>query len=219
MDTKNDLLANLNQLHTTVLGAQRIKENLLLHEEDVVAWCKQQIKNPSSKITRRGKNWYILIEDNEITVNTSSYTIITAHKVKNTTKRKTHLKLDGFGIFVKDMATMIRFYRDVLGFKIKEQEDTSNVFLIKDGTLFLLYRRHDFEKMTHRSYEYVGNINGHYEIALSVENYRAVDDTFQEVISKGAIPVLKPTTEPWGQRTCYIADPEGNLIEIGSFQE
>lgn len=24
-------------------------------------------------------------------------------------------------------------------------------------------------------------------------------------------------TEPWGQRTCYIADPEGNLIEIGSF--
>ena len=29
--------------------------------------------------------------------------------------------------------------------------------------------------------------------------------------------ILPPTTEPWGQRTCYIADPEGNLIEIGSF--
>ncbi len=28
---------------------------------------------------------------------------------------------------------------------------------------------------------------------------------------------MEPTTEPWGQRTCYIADPEGNLIEIGSF--
>ncbi len=25
------------------------------------------------------------------------------------------MKLDGFGIFVKDMATMVRFYRDVLG--------------------------------------------------------------------------------------------------------
>ena len=33
----------------------------------------------------------------------------------------------------------------------------------------------------------------------------------------GAGSVLEPTTEPWGQRTCYIADPEGNLIEIGSF--
>lgn len=29
--------------------------------------------------------------------------------------------------------------------------------------------------------------------------------------------VLEPELEPWGQRTCYIADPEGNLIEIGSW--
>ena len=36
---------------------------------------------------------------------------------------------------------MIRFYRDVLGFEIKEAEDTSNVYLVKDGTLFLLYER------------------------------------------------------------------------------
>ena len=30
-------------------------------------------------------------------------------------------------------------------------------------------------------------------------------------------PLLEPETEPWGQRTCFVADPEGNLIEIGSF--
>jgi Predicted ring-cleavage extradiol dioxygenase len=58
------------------------------------------------------------------------------------------LKLDGFGVFVKDMATMIRFYRDVLGFEIKEDENATNVYLIKDGTLFLLYSRADFENMT-----------------------------------------------------------------------
>ena len=29
-------------------------------------------------------------------------------------------------------------------------------------------------------------------------------------------PRAGTTAEPWGQRTCYIADPEGNLIEIGS---
>ena len=49
------------------------------------------------------------------------------------------MKLDGFGIFVKDMPAMIRFYRDVLGFGIRESEYTSNVYLEKDGTLFLLY--------------------------------------------------------------------------------
>ena len=39
------------------------------------------------------------------------------------------MRLDGFGLFVEDMAKMIRFYRDVLGFEIKEAEDTSNVYL------------------------------------------------------------------------------------------
>ncbi|MDO5522157.1 MAG: VOC family protein [bacterium] len=127
------------------------------------------------------------------------------------------MKLDGFGIFVKDMPTMVRFYRDVLGFEIKEDENTSNVFLEKDGTLFLLYRRSDFEHMTNRSYTYADHVNGHYEIALSVENFAAVDQAFQDVVAKGAQPIMEPTTEEWGQRTCYVADPEGNLIEIGSF--
>lgn len=129
------------------------------------------------------------------------------------------MKLDGFGIFVKDMAAMIRFYRDVLGFEIKEPEDTENVYLEKDGTLFLFYSRQDFEKMTGRGFEYVQGINGHFEIALSAENFDAVDRSFAEITAKGGQVVMPPTTEPWGQRTCYIADPEGNLIEIGSFEK
>ena len=58
------------------------------------------------------------------------------------------MRLDGFGLFVNDMATMVRFYRDVLGFEIKEGENADNVYLVKDGTLFLLFGRKDFEKMT-----------------------------------------------------------------------
>ena len=129
------------------------------------------------------------------------------------------MRLDGFGIMVNDMAAMIRFYRDVLGFEIKEGEDTSNVYLVKDGTLFLLYGRKDFEKMTSRKYEYVKGHNGHFEIALYVDTFEEVDKAFEEVVSKGAVPILEPENEPWGQRTCYIADPEGNLIEIGSFNK
>lgn len=129
------------------------------------------------------------------------------------------MKLDGFGLFVNDMGTMIRFYRDVLGFEIKESEDTSNVYLVKDGTLFLLYGRKDFEKMTSRKYEYLKGINGHFEIALYVDTFEEVDIEYDKAVAKGATSILKPTTEPWGQRTCYIADPEGNLIEIGSFSK
>lgn len=127
------------------------------------------------------------------------------------------MKLDGFGLFVNDMGTMIRFYRDVLGFEIQESEDTSNVYLVKDGTLFLLYGRQDFEKMTSRKYEYIKGLNGHFEIALYVDTFEEVDAAYTDAVAKGAVSILAPETEPWGQRTCYIADPEGNLIEIGSF--
>lgn len=127
------------------------------------------------------------------------------------------MHLDGFGLFVEDMPGMIRFYRDVLGFEIKEDENTSNVYLIKDGTLFLLYGRSDFESMTSRRYQYIKGLNGHFEIALYVDTFAEVDQAYESAVSKGAQPVLAPETEPWGQRTCYIADPEGNLIEIGSF--
>ena len=129
------------------------------------------------------------------------------------------MRLDGYGLFVNDMATMIRFYRDVLGFEIKENENTDNVYLIKDGTLFLLYGRKDFEKMTNRRYEYGEGLNGHLEIALYVDTFEEVDEAFKKAVENGAEPVLEPELEPWGQRTCYIADPEGNLIEIGSWNK
>ena len=129
------------------------------------------------------------------------------------------MRLDGFGLLVNDMGKMIRFYRDVLGFEIKETEDAGNVYLVKDETLFLLYGRKDFEEMTHRRYEYVKELNGHSEIALYVDTFDEVDEAFSQTVANGAVPVLPPETEPWGQRTCYIADPEGNLIEIGSWNK
>ena len=129
------------------------------------------------------------------------------------------MRLDGYGLFVNDMAVMIRFYRDVLGFKIKEAEDTDNVYLVKDGTLFLLYGRKDFEKLTNKRYEYLKGVNAHSEMALYVDTFEEVDEQYQNAIKNGAVSLLEPTTEPWGQRTCFITDPEGNIIEIGSWNK
>ena len=135
------------------------------------------------------------------------------------TKWRQSMRLDGFGLLVEDMGKMIRFYRDVLGFEIKEEENTSNVYLVKDGTLFLLYGRKDFEKMTSRRYEYIKGLNGHFELALYVDTFEEVDEAYKKAVENGATSVLEPELEPWGQRTCYIADPEGNLIEIGSWNK
>ena len=89
----------------------------------------------------------------------------------------------------------------------------------KDGTLFLLYGRKDFETLTSKRYEYLKGVNAHSEMALYVDTYEEVDMQYQNAIDHGATSLLEPTTEPWGQRTCFIADPEGNIIEIGSWNK
>ena len=129
------------------------------------------------------------------------------------------MHLDGYGLFVRDMGRMIRFYRDVLGFEIKEAEDADNVYLVKDGTLFLLYGRKYFEKMTGKKFEYLKGINAHAEMALYVDTFEEVDKEYDNALENGATSILPPTLEPWGQRTCFIADPEGNIIEIGSWNK
>ena len=78
----NALLENLDKIHTTPMGAERIRRNLALGADvqDVVAWCKMRIESPEAAIMRKGKNCYCTVGGCIITVNAYSYTIITAHK-------------------------------------------------------------------------------------------------------------------------------------------
>jgi len=68
----------LDKLRTTELGIYRIRDNLNLNTDDIISWCKEQIKEADS-IRREGKNWYILKGKYLLTVNARSYTVITGH--------------------------------------------------------------------------------------------------------------------------------------------
>ena len=78
---KDILIENIEKIHTTEMGVDRIRRNLGLTDPkiDVVAWCKERILDEKSKIERHGKNWYVHIDGCVITVNANSYTIITCH--------------------------------------------------------------------------------------------------------------------------------------------
>lgn len=76
----NELITNIDKLHTTEMGVERIKRNLSIDVDDVVQWCRIKILDKSAIIERKGKNWYAYIDGYQITVNAHSYTIITAHK-------------------------------------------------------------------------------------------------------------------------------------------
>ena len=77
----NSLVENIDKLHTTEMGVERIKKNLQIEVDDIVQWCKTQILNKDTVIEKIGKNWYATIDNCKITVNANSYTIITAHKL------------------------------------------------------------------------------------------------------------------------------------------
>ena len=77
-----ELLNDLDKVHTTEMGVDRIKRNIDVDVEDVVAYCIDKIKQENAVIERKGKNYYVTVDGIIITVNASSYTIITAHKEK-----------------------------------------------------------------------------------------------------------------------------------------
>jgi hypothetical protein len=78
----NDLIANVDKIRTTRLGIERVKRNLDLNVEDIDVWCRQKVKQ-TDRIIRKGKNWYVFVDNFVITINAHSYTLITAHKKAN----------------------------------------------------------------------------------------------------------------------------------------
>ena len=82
MESKEILLSNIDKLHTTEMGIDRIKRNIKINTENVVKYCKEKILNNNCNIYKQGKNWYCEVDNIIITVNSYSYTIITAHTKK-----------------------------------------------------------------------------------------------------------------------------------------
>ena len=82
MEDKKILLDNIDKVHTTEMGIDRIKRNLTIDTADVVEYCKNKVLDKNCNIYKQGKNWYCEVENIKITINSYSYTIITAHIVK-----------------------------------------------------------------------------------------------------------------------------------------
>ncbi len=76
---KKILLENIDKIHTTEMGIVRIQKNLQI-KDDPVNYCILKLKDKNSIVRKKGKNYYIDVDGSIITINSSSFTIITAHK-------------------------------------------------------------------------------------------------------------------------------------------
>jgi predicted enzyme related to lactoylglutathione lyase len=119
-----------------------------------------------------------------------------------------------------DPDASVAFYRDVLGFEVRQDVGQGTMRWITVGpsdqpeTSILLAppaadpgvteeeRRTIREMMAKGTYGW---------IMLATPD---LDGTFERVQSSGAEVVQEPTDQPWGSRDCAFRDPAGNLVRI-----
>ena len=128
-------------------------------------------------------------------------------------------KFNTVGLFTNDNKATVEFYTKTFGFTTSWDGIQPNVEMFLGDNRIILFPRDAFEQMVSKKFLYPEGFNGTMELSLDVPTFADVDKEYQNALNYGAKSVLPPTTEPWGQRTCYVADPDGNLIEIGSFVE
>lgn len=82
MDEKSILINSIEKIHTTKMGVERIKKNLKIDSNDVVKFCVEKIIDKNCNVIRNGKNYYATFKNMIFTINSYSFTIITAHLKK-----------------------------------------------------------------------------------------------------------------------------------------
>ncbi|MFC4651476.1 VOC family protein [Lactococcus nasutitermitis] len=130
------------------------------------------------------------------------------------------MKLDTFGFFVKDLASMVAFYRDMLGFTTDWDGNPEHADLFDSETdfrLMLSNQRFVEELVGEKATE--TRLNLRMEQAFAVASHAEVDEKFVQFSTAGVTIISDPVTYPWGQRAFYFADPEGNLSEIFAYPE
>ncbi len=128
-------------------------------------------------------------------------------------------KFNTIGLFTSNNKATVDFYTKAFGFTTDWDGIQPNVEMFLGDCRIILFPRDAFEQMVSQKFQYPQGLNGTIELSFDVLSFADVDKEYQNALNYGAESILSPTTEPWGQRTCYVADPDGNLIEIGSFVE
>jgi len=116
-------------------------------------------------------------------------------------------RFNGICIITQDVQRLRDFYRDVLTVEA-EGEDVFVAF-VTEGAELSLFTEQGMEQMAPGSMKAAGR--GGCTLEFEVEDV----DSEYERLTKMNIPIVKPpTTQPWGLRSVWFRDPDGNIVNF-----
>lgn len=119
-------------------------------------------------------------------------------------------RLDYVVLIVSDLGRSVAFYQGTLGFRLQHRAERF-AQLDAGGTRLGLYTREAMQETLGRPLDPPPASAPAFELGFKVDD---CDAAFAELVRAGAPSAARPTTRFWGQRTAYVHDPDGNLIEI-----
>ncbi len=128
-------------------------------------------------------------------------------------------RFDMVGIFVNDLQRMVAFYRDVLGIEIEWDGQGPYAEFKHEGIRFSMFKRKELPGLLGQSPSYPDGLNGTFELAIDLPTSADADRVYERVVQAGGKSIYAPRDEPWDMHSSMIADPEGNIIEIGSWNK
>lgn len=123
------------------------------------------------------------------------------------------------GLFPIDLVRMVKFYKALLGVEVEWDGKSPYAEFKHEGIRFAMYARKELPALLDQQPDFTRGTNGTFELAVDQPHFEDVDPEYQRALSLGASAVYGPRMEPWGMRSSMVSDPEGNLIEIGSWNK
>lgn len=115
----------------------------------------------------------------------------------------------GICLITNDVSRLRRFYEQVL--QIRSEGDETHVDMNVKGAQFAIFSSREMEEMAPRSMQGAGT--GSFALEFQVDD---VDQETDRLI-KLQVPLVKPPiTYPWGRRSAWFRDPDGNILNLYS---
>ena len=122
------------------------------------------------------------------------------------------MKLAGICLITKDVLRLTEFYKKVLGATAEGGDVHAEIFT--EGAGIAIFSENEMENMAPQSMSGAGR--GSITLMFEVED---VDGEFERIKALDVEFIMLPTSHPWGTRSFWFRDPDGNIVDFYGVQK